>query len=85
MEMHPTIHTVQLLDGLYDDFECVINELKSEQPKYSDENLCKQLEALQGQVWELYSDACTKMCKDSKREELERRRGVTKKPKDLGL
>ena len=66
---HPHLHTYQLLDGLWDDFEQVVEEIRREKPKYSSENLCLELEHFQRQILYLSQEAFEKGMKDKRKDE----------------
>jgi hypothetical protein len=66
---HPNLYTYQLLDGLWDDIEEVVEEIRREKPKYSSESLCLELEHFQRQILYLSQEALDKGMKDKRMEE----------------
>ena len=65
--MSEELYVIQLLDGLYDDFEEVIEECRDKNPKYGHEDLYKELEHLQRRIELLRNEVIEEVLKDSKK------------------
>lgn len=65
--MSEETYLCQMLDGLYDEFETVVEECRDKNPKFGNEGLYKELEHLQRRIELLRNEVMEEVLKNSKK------------------